>query len=229
MPIFPIRTIALAALFLLAMQTNCVLAGVGNDRQRGAHGFDFLFGTWRTHYQRLGHVFANAHDWYGCSGTSVVRPFWNGSANVEDGDLHCPHQYIGGMTLRLYNATTRRWSIYWGTKKRGLVMPPQVGAFNSNGVGDFFASDSFAGKPIVVRYRWTLRAKARRTLKKRSRPIAADLGNRLDHRLRARQNRAGDAVDYPGPNGARGFPEFARIRQVSDASSCPSIWKAVRC
>jgi hypothetical protein len=121
----------------------------------GQKDFEFLIGTWRTRYKRLRHPLSKSHDWYGCEGTSVVRQFWNGGANIEDGDLRCPHEYIGGMTLRLYSTTSHQWSLYWGTKKRGLAMPPQVGHFDANGVGEFFADDTFAGKPIVVRYKWT--------------------------------------------------------------------------
>jgi hypothetical protein len=33
-------------------------------------------------------------------------------------------------------------------------MPPQIGHFDANGIGEFFAGDTFNGKPIVVRYRW---------------------------------------------------------------------------
>jgi hypothetical protein len=80
----------------------------------GTKDFNFLIGTWRTHYKRLRHPLRNSHEWYGCDGTSVVRPFWGGSANVEDG------------------------------------------GFDKNGVGEFFADDTFGGKPVVVRYRWTL-------------------------------------------------------------------------
>jgi hypothetical protein len=124
----------------------------------GARGFDFLIGRWTTHYMRLRHPLANDREWYACSGTSVVRPFWGGSADLEDGDIRCPAQYIRGMTLRLYDATTRRWLLYWGTQAHGLATGlPQAGRFNANGVGDFFAPDTFDGKPILVRYRWLVR------------------------------------------------------------------------
>ncbi len=119
-------------------------------------GFDFLFGTWRTHYRILRKRLSNNHEWYSCDGTSVIRPFWSGSGNLEDGDLHCPNRYIGGMTLRLYNAGTHQWSLWWGTKTLGLVPPPQVGHFDAHGVGEFFAHDTNGGKPIIVRFKWAL-------------------------------------------------------------------------
>ncbi|MBV8644013.1 MAG: hypothetical protein JO225_08870 [Candidatus Eremiobacteraeota bacterium] len=133
---------------------NTVAAHDGHD------GFDFLFGTWKTHYMRLRKALVGSHDWYACDGTAVVRPFWGGSGNLEDGDLRCPSssQYIRGVTLRLYDPTTRRWALYWGTQKNGLALgSPQVGTFGANGVGDFVAPDTWGGKPILVRYRWAQR------------------------------------------------------------------------
>jgi hypothetical protein len=121
----------------------------------GYHGFDFLLGAWSTHYMRRRHPLTGDNRWYACDGRSVVRPFWDGAADLEDGDLRCPLQYIRGATIRLYDAATRRWMLYWATQKNGLAPGlPQVGRFNADGTGDFFAPDTLAGKAIVVRYRW---------------------------------------------------------------------------
>jgi hypothetical protein len=122
----------------------------------GSRDFDFLMGHWTTHYRLLKVRLAHSHDWYDCYGTSTIRTFWHGSGNFEEGDLRCAGSHIVGMTLRLYNAGTHQWSLWWGTQKRGLVPPPQVGNFDAEGVGDFFARDKHDGKPIVVRYRWRL-------------------------------------------------------------------------
>lgn len=122
----------------------------------GRKDFDFLAGTWRTHYRLLKRRLSNDHEWYDCSGASKVTPFWGGSGNLEDGDLRCPGSHIVGMTLRLYNAQTHEWSLWWGTRTRGLVPPPQVGHFDGRGVGEFYAPDKHDGKPIIVRYKWTL-------------------------------------------------------------------------
>lgn len=124
----------------------------------GHSAFDFLLGSWRTHYMRLRHPLANDHEWYSCDGTATIRPFWGGSGNLEDGDLRCPTQYIRGLTLRLYDAATGQWALYWGTQANGLAQGlPQVGRFNERGVGDFYAPDTYNGKPVIVRYRWELR------------------------------------------------------------------------
>lgn len=152
--------IAVAAI-VLALQSTPVDAATKlpvPTTRNGSHDFNFLFGTWRTHYRLLRKRLVRSHDWYDCYGTSTITPFWGGAGNLEDGDLRCQatHRYISGMTLRLYNATTHQWSLWWGTRTLGLVPPAQVGHF-TNGVGDFFANDTWEGKPVIVRFRWMLR------------------------------------------------------------------------
>jgi len=151
-----ITLLAAALLFAPLCAMHAVAAPTVASSRDGHKDFDFLMGTWRTHYTRLRYPLTGGHSWYGCDGTSVVRPFWGGSGNLEDGDVRCPHQYIGGMTLRMYSVITHQWSLYWGTRKSGLEMPAQVGHFK-NGVGDFLADDTWNGKPIIVRFRWTTR------------------------------------------------------------------------
>ena len=121
----------------------------------GRADFNFEFGTWKTHYRLLRERLADSHDWYDCYGTSVIRPFWHGAGNLEDGDLKCPNRYVGGMTLRLYDARTRNWTLWWGTRKLAVAPPPEVGRFDSNGTGTFYAYDSWRGTPVITRFQWT--------------------------------------------------------------------------
>jgi hypothetical protein len=127
-------------------------------KRDGRHDFNFLLGRWTTHYRLLRHRLQNDNVWYDCDGKSEVRPFWDGAGNFEVGDLNCPppRGHVDAITLRLYDAESHQWSLYFGSKKGGLGLPPQVGHFDANGVGDFFAADTFEGRPIVVRYRWSL-------------------------------------------------------------------------
>jgi hypothetical protein len=122
----------------------------------GAHDFDFEFGTWRTHYRLLKDRLVHSHVWYDCYGTSIVVPYWNGSGNLEDGDLKCPNRYIGGMTLRLYDARTHQWTLWWGTRVLGLSPPQQVGHYTRPGFGQFFAHDTWKGTPVICRFQWTI-------------------------------------------------------------------------
>ena len=158
------RVVAVALLLICALVALPLRAQPPADpfpvatTRDGTHDFDFLDGHWRTHYRRLGHILSHSHDWYDCNGASVVTPFWNHGGNLEDGDLACPHAYIGGMTLRIYNAQTHQWALYWGTRKGGIdPEPPQVGHFDADGVGTFYAPYNYRGTYVICRFRWTLR------------------------------------------------------------------------
>ncbi|HTU82572.1 MAG TPA: hypothetical protein VMF61_10610 [Candidatus Acidoferrales bacterium] len=153
----------LTAITLIAMLFGTVAIAlpaspVTPTARDGRDDFNFLLGHWHTHYRVLRDRLAGSHTWDDCDGTSIVTPFWNDSGNLEVGDLHCPppRGYVEGITLRTYSAATHQWSLYWGTKKTGLAMPPQVGHFNADGIGDFYDNETFRGRPIVVRYRWRL-------------------------------------------------------------------------
>jgi hypothetical protein len=159
----PHHAVAVAALFLVVLTSGLSAesaTALVTPTQRDGHAdFNFLLGHWHTHYRILRHRLAHDTVWIQCDGDSDVRPFWGTDANLQLGDLHCPppRGYIQGMTLRMYDESTHQWSLYFGTKTRGLGTPPVVGHF-SNGVGDFYADDTEGGKPVIVRYRWAVRA-----------------------------------------------------------------------
>lgn len=56
--------------------------------------------------------------------------------------------------MRMYNAQSHQWTLWWGLRERGLIPPPQVGHFNANGIGEFYADDTWKGTPVIVRYHW---------------------------------------------------------------------------
>ena len=124
----------------------------------GSHDFDFLLGTWRYHFRILKERLKNSHDWYDCDAIGETRSIWGGiwggSGQLEEANIHCPNRTIAGITLRVYNAQTHQWTLWWGTRQRGLIPPPQVGHFNANGIGEFYADDTWQGTPVIVRYRW---------------------------------------------------------------------------
>lgn len=112
-------------------------------------------GTWRVHNRRLRLPLSGSTEWDEFEGTSVARPVWNGKANMDEVHFESPLGLIEGCSLRFYDSKTRLWSIYWGTAKSGLTPVATVGAFDDRGVGEFFDSESYEGKDIICRYRWS--------------------------------------------------------------------------
>lgn len=121
------------------------------------HDFDFLAGRWRVSHRRLRNVLATpaGTDWYELAGTMHCLPQLAGRANVDDNYLDSPPDRRGplGVSLRAFDATRRRWAIYW-LDPSGALTPPVHGGFDGD-TGTFLGDDTHAGQPIEVRFAWT--------------------------------------------------------------------------
>lgn len=122
----------------------------------GLHDFDFLAGTWRVQHRRLKERLAGSDEWEEFGGTSVGRLILDGAGNVDDNVIELPGGTYRAATLRSYDPATGTWSIWWldGRYPRNPLDPPMVGSF-SDGVGLFYADDTFNGRPIRVRFIWS--------------------------------------------------------------------------
>lgn len=123
--------------------------------RNGERDFDFLFGSWNVRNHRLKFPLRGSDEWYDFETTCHARPVWGGKANVDEFNGETPLGRFEGLTLRLYDRESGRWSLYWAASQTGLVPFPNVGAFTDRGVGEFFSNETFEGKPIICRYRWT--------------------------------------------------------------------------
>ena len=78
-----------------------------------------------------------------------------GFGNVEDNLLCFPDGQFRAVALRSYDPVKEQWSIWWlDGRFPGRLDVPVVGRFE-DGVGTFFARDTFEGAPIVVRFLWS--------------------------------------------------------------------------
>ena len=122
----------------------------------GRHDFDFMAGRWRVHHKRLKERLANSDEWIEFDGTQVARPLMEGSANVDDNYFDVPGAPYRGVTLRAFDPESGQWSIWWldGRMPLGPLEPPMRGTFR-DGVGTFYADETFKGIPIRVRFIWS--------------------------------------------------------------------------
>jgi hypothetical protein len=119
------------------------------------HAFDFLIGNWRIHHRRLKERLANNHEWVEFEGSSAAQKILGGTGNMDDYILELPGQPYRAVALRMYDRAKDQGLIWWfDGRKPGYLDPPLAGRFQ-NGVGIFYADDTFEGKPIRVRFRWT--------------------------------------------------------------------------
>jgi hypothetical protein len=122
----------------------------------GVHDFDFLVGQWRVHHRTLKERLANSHEWIEFEGTLVNQPLMGGYSNVDDTVFEKPDAPFRGVALRSFDSKTQQWSIWWLDSRTplGPVDPPMRGGFR-DGVGTFYADETFNGKPVRTRFLWT--------------------------------------------------------------------------
>lgn len=117
----------------------------------GAHDFDWEVGTWRTHLRRLQSPLSGSTTWVEYDGTSIVHGFLDRRANLVELSIEGPAGRIEGLSLRLYNPQTHQWTLNYAGIRSGELTPPVTGSFQ-NGRGEFYADDTFDGRPIRVRF-----------------------------------------------------------------------------
>jgi hypothetical protein len=117
----------------------------------GQHDFDFEIGAWKTHVRRLQKPLSGSTTWVEYEGTTVVRPVWNGRANLVELDVAGPAGQIEGLSLRLYDPDSRRWSLHFASSHDGAMSPPTIGAFE-NGRGEFIGHETIGGRDVLVRF-----------------------------------------------------------------------------
>jgi hypothetical protein len=122
-----------------------------SEERDGQHDFDWEIGSWRTHLKRRLRPLTGSDEWAEYQGTSIVRPVWNGRANLVELDVHGPAGRIEGLSLRLYNPESGQWSLNFASIAGGTMAPPTIGGFN-DGRGEFYADETFNGRPIRVRF-----------------------------------------------------------------------------
>jgi hypothetical protein len=155
-------SLALFALLLLGVALAVPLHSQTSDnpanlpQRDGSHDFDFLIGDWTAHVRRLPDRLNNSNVWVEYDGISNHHKLLDSNANFEQFEVTSTDKklHIKAQTLRLYNPTSRQWSIYLVDLDKGTIdLPPVVGGFTGNR-GEFFDQEPYKGRAILVRYLW---------------------------------------------------------------------------
>jgi len=119
--------------------------------QDGQHDFDFEIGTWTTRLSRLVRPLTGSTEWAEHVGSTVVREVWGGRANLAELDVVGPTGRLEGLSLRLYDPQTHRWSLNFASSGDAIMTPPALGAFSA-GRGEFRGQETLDGRAILVRF-----------------------------------------------------------------------------
>ncbi|MEU8415626.1 hypothetical protein AB0C24_22790 [Amycolatopsis japonica] len=113
--------------------------------------FDFLVGSWNVHNRRLAKRLAGSDDWVEFTAPAKCWSLFEGKANVDE--IVFPDG-VRGLTLRLFDPATEKWSLNWSSSDTGRLFPPVVGSF-SDGRGVFHGDDTEGDTPVRVRFVWS--------------------------------------------------------------------------
>ena len=151
------RALSLAALLACGLSQPALAeetrppAAAATILRDGSHDFDFEFGDWTAHIARRVKPLTGSNEWVDYDGSSIVRQWWGGSANIGELRVTGPAGTIEGMSVRLYDPAARQWRISWASRGDGQLGPPMIGGF-ANGEGRFYNQESLGGRAILVRF-----------------------------------------------------------------------------
>lgn len=120
----------------------------------GIHDFDFGFGRWHTHIQRVLDPFSDEPQSFEMNGTKRERKIWGGRANLEEIEVDGPKGHWEGLTVFLFNPKSHQWSQIFINSKIGVISSQLIGSFK-DGRGEMFQQDTFNNRSILVRGLWS--------------------------------------------------------------------------
>lgn len=117
--------------------------------------FDFFVGKWKLKNRKLKTRLNDCTEWVEFEATQENYKTLIGLANIDHFYTNFNDKPFEGMTIRLFDPTTRLWSIYWADSNVGKLDTPVVGSFE-NKIGLFFTKDIFEGSDILMVFRWDI-------------------------------------------------------------------------
>jgi hypothetical protein len=160
-----IRTIALACGLGLLWAAAPGLAQENSDAAKppalpaavtrdGQHDFDFSIGVWKTHIARRQHPLTGSTTWVAYDGTSTVRKIWDGRGSLGETEADGPAGHLEALSLRLYDPRAHQWNLTYASGAGGVLSVATTGEFK-DGRGEFFDTEPFNGRIILVRNVWS--------------------------------------------------------------------------
>lgn len=123
-------------------------------RPAGATYFDFLHGSWSVRNRTLRARLAGSDEWDEWDAELDVIPILQGYGNVDRFRAVVRGEPYEGMTVRVYDPETDRWSMSWVDNRLHRLIP-QVGGRMEGWGGEFYGAEEFEGDSVQIRFRWT--------------------------------------------------------------------------
>jgi hypothetical protein len=122
--------------------------------RKGMHDFAFETGEWTVRHRQLRERLAGSREWIEFSGTCRAWELLGGAGNIDDHWIDKPGDAYAAATLRRLEPDGT-WTLWWIDSRRAGLDSPMSGTFK-DGVGTFYGKDNLGGRPVEVRFIWTV-------------------------------------------------------------------------
>lgn len=118
--------------------------------------FDFLAGKWHVRNRRLLARLSDCDTWDEFEASQEMHKVLQGKGNIDTFITSFDGEKFDGISIRLFNSTSRIWSIYWVDTIGEMLDTPVIGFFE-NRIGHFFSCGKYNGSDVVTVFRWDVR------------------------------------------------------------------------
>lgn len=116
--------------------------------------FDFLNGYFDVRHRQRRQALAGCDEWLEYDGTSTARTYFDGQISIDE--MRFPTKGTYGLSLRLFDPVSERWSIWWVNSTTMKLYPPVHGGWTADGSScRLVGEDTHEGRPILCSYEWS--------------------------------------------------------------------------
>src|SRR5829696_6390746 len=126
---------------------NTMGVGAMSHDADGRHDFDFFYGSWTQRNRKLKSRLVGCKEWDEFASTATCVPMMGGLGNIDNLSPVDETDPFEGMSIRIYDPSTKLWAIWWADNVNCTIFPPVYGRF-VDGVGEFRGEDVQDGIPV---------------------------------------------------------------------------------
>lgn len=116
--------------------------------------YDFLVGRHVVRHRKLKERLNHCAEWIDIEGSKNTEKILGGIGNIEKHYFNeLDGRTVEAVALRLFDLSTKIWSLYWADSIGGTLDPPLQGSFEGN-LGVFFGKEYFKGEEILVQFQY---------------------------------------------------------------------------
>jgi hypothetical protein len=119
-----------------------------------AADYDFLLGSHTVKHIKLKERLNHSTEWIQINGSKKTEKILLNNGNIEKHTLNNPDgSIIEAIALRLFDQSTKLWSLYWADSINATLDFPLKGSFTDT-LGIFYGLDYFNNRKIIIQFQY---------------------------------------------------------------------------